>query len=503
MTRDPAQQADLEFAIIGTGFAGLGMAIKLQEAGMTDFLLFERATTVGGTWRDNNYPGAACDVPSHLYSFSFAQNPDWSRKYPTQAELYAYLQQIARDYDLHARIRFEHRVEDSVFDPATQLWTIHTNQGAVRARYLISANGVLAEPATPNIPGIDKFQGKIFHSAQWDHDFDLRGKKVACIGTGASAIQFVPEIAPQVENLDVYQRTPPWIIPRADRRITRLEKWLLRRVKPLQWLYRWSIYWHHEARVMGFVIHPWLMKIFQFGALRHMKRQVADPELQAKLTPDYMIGCKRILISNDWYPALCRDNVNLVTSGIQEIREHSIIDSAGIERPADALVLGTGFVVTDNPIAQHIKIKDGPTLAQTWADGEQAYLGTMVAGFPNLFLMTGPNTLLGHTSVVFMIETQVGYIMRALKQMRARGAERLEVRPEVQTRYNDKLQARLRASTWSTGCKSWYQNKDGKITTLWPGFTFSFWLAVQRFRAADYLMQKNAAANPAPVHQAV
>ncbi len=484
---------DHEVAIVGTGFAGLCMAIKLKEAGRKDFVLIERGASVGGTWRDNDYPGAACDVPSHLYSFSFEPNADWSRKYPTQPELHRYLKGIADKHGLLPHIRLQTNFLGAEFDEAAQLWRIRTGKGELTARVLVSGSGGLAEPKLPDIPGVQNFRGKTFHSSRWDHGYDLAGKRVAVIGTGASAIQFVPEIAPKVARLDVYQRTPNWIIPRPDRAYTRIEKFLFRYLPFARRLHRGWIYWTHEARVMGMVIHPGLMKIFQKVAERHIRKQVRDPALRARVTPDYTIGCKRVLISNDWYPALQRPNVALVTDGIREIRAHSVVTADGVEREVDCLIFGTGFYATENPIAGVIKGRGGQTLAEAWKDGEEAYLGTLVKGFPNLFFIVGPNTGLGHSSMVFMIETQVSYIMRLLTHLRDSKAHALAVKAEVQDRYNRKLHERLGGSIWATGCNSWYKHRSGKITALWPGFTFGFWLRSREFRAADYTLGGQAA----------
>ncbi len=485
-SQNPPAAVDVGVLIIGTGFAGLCMAIRLQKAGDEDFLLLERADSVGGTWRDNAYPGAACDVPSHLYSLSFEQNPNWSRKYPTQQELRDYLERVTERHDLQRRIRFGHDVQKAAYDEAAQCWRVTTSQGVLTARVLISAAGLLAEPQLPDIPGVASFGGKTFHSATWDHDYDLSGKRVAVIGSGASAIQLVPEIAPVVGSLKVFQRTPNWIIPRPDRRITRPEKFLLRTVSPLRWLYRWLIYWGHEARVLGILVFPMLLRAFQWLAKFQIRRQVKDPVLRAAVTPDYRIGCKRVLISNDWYPALQRENVELVTEGIREVRPHGILTATGREHAVDVLIFATGFYATDNPMAAKITGRDGQTLREAWKEGEEAYKGTSVHGFPNLFLITGPNTGLGHSSMVFMIEAGVEYILRCLRGMRDADASAMEVRPDVQEEYNRDLQARLHGTVWESGCNSWYKHASGRITTLWPGYTFSYWRACRDFRSGDY-----------------
>lgn len=480
---------DVDVAILGTGFSGLCVAIKLQEQGGRSFVLLERAATVGGTWRDNHYPGAACDVPSHMYSPSFEPNPDWSRNYPTQPELYAYIQGIAARHGLLPRIRFNTTLQEAAWDDAARCWRLTTSTGKLSARHLVLGNGPLAEPRLPDVPGLQSFAGKTFHSAQWDHDYELAGKRVAVIGTGASAIQFVPAIADQVGHMDVYQRTPNWIIPRIDEPYSALRKAMFRRLPVTRRLHRARIYWSHEARVMGMVIHPRLMRYLQTLALRHLERQVPDPVLRAKVTPDYLMGCKRVLISNDWYPALQKPQVNLVTDPVREITPRGVVTADGTLREADCIIFGTGFYATENPIAGHIRGRDGQSLAQVWKDGEEAYLGTTVAGFPNLYLMVGPNTGLGHNSIVFMIEAQAALIMRLLELARREGAAEIEVLPEVQRRYNAWLQQRLAGSVWATGCNSWYKHRSGKITALWPGFTFGYWLRTRHFRRGDWQLR--------------
>lgn len=469
-----ADQTDVETLIVGTGFSGQCMAIKLKEAGNHNFIIVDRASDVGGTWRDNSYPGCACDVPSHLYSFSFAQNPNWSRKFPRQQELYDYLKDIAQRYDLMPHIRFNHTIKEARYSDDSKRWTVTTSQGTFIANRVVFATGGLSQPKLPDFKGIDDFKGPSFHCARWDHSVDLKGKRVAVVGTGASAIQFVPELAKYVGEMDVYQRTPQWIVPRGDRAISKPEQWLLKHVKPYQWLFRQWIYWTHETRVLGIVIHPAFMKMFQKKAEGHLKKQVTDLELRAKLTPNYTIGCKRILISNDWYPALQQDNVDLVTSGIDHISENGIVDGNGVERQYDAIVYNTGFHTARNPMAEVIYGSGGQRLRDAWEDGEEAYLGSSVSGFPNMHLIIGPNITLGHSSMVLMIEAQVKHIMNCIKMMWKNDSQTIDVKPEVQAGYNRKLQDGIQGSVWSTGCSSWYQNENGKITVLWPGFTFTF-----------------------------
>lgn len=477
----------VDVAIIGTGFAGLCMAIQLQNAGQTDFVLIERGQDVGGTWRDNQYPGAACDVPSHLYSFSFEPNTEWSRKYPTQPELYSYLRGVADKHGLRPKIRFNANLESAEYDEAAQRWTVRTSSGVLTARIVVSGSGGLAEPKLPDIPGVERFKGDRFHSSQWNHEIDLTGKRVAVIGTGASAIQFVPEIAAKVGRLDLYQRTPNWIIPRPDRAYSGIEKTLFKKLPITRLLHRSVIYWGHEARVVGLVLNPAFMALFQKIAERHIRKQVADPVLRAQVTPDYTIGCKRILISNDWYPAIARDNVDVISDGIREIKAHSVVTADGTEREIDVLIFATGFYATENPIADVIKGQHGQSLAEAWVDGEEAFLGVQVKHFPNLFFLVGPNSGLGHSSMVFMIEAQVRYVMEVLNLMQAKQATTVDIRPEIQDGFNARLQQRLRGSIWATGCQSWYQHRSGKITALWPGFTWEYWLKTRKINPQHYI----------------
>lgn len=493
----------IDAAIIGTGFAGLGMAIQLKQHGIDNFLVFEKAGSVGGTWRDNHYPGCACDVQSHLYSFSFAPNPDWSRMYSPQPEIRAYLERCTDEFGVRPHVRFHHELARAAFDDAAGVWNLEMADGRrYRARTLISGMGGLSRPAWPNIPGIETFQGKAFHSQLWEHDYDLRGKRVAVIGTGASAIQFVPQIAPKVGRLDLYQRTPPWILPKPDRKVSRAEHWLFRHLPFTQKLMRTGIYWMLESRVLGFVIHPKLMKAVERMARGHIKRRIADPVLREKVTPDYTIGCKRILISNDYYPALTRENVDVITSGIARVEPNAIVTTDGTRREVDCLIFGTGFHATD-PFPRGVLLgSQGVDIVDAWdKHGAEAYLGTTVSGFPNFFMVVGPNTGLGHSSMVFMIESQVAYIVDALKSMRAHNVAAIDVRPDVQRRFNDGIQKRLSHAIWSAGgCVSWYLDpKTGKNTTLWPGFTWQFRRATAHFRLADYRTRPMAVPKGVPL----
>ena len=475
-----------DIAIIGAGFSGLGTAIRLRQAGIDDFVVLERHDDVGGTWWANTYPGCACDVPSHLYSFSFAPNPEWSRTYSAQPEIRDYLRRCAERYDLYRSIRLGTTVTEAAWDEAAGRWRLETSAGPVDARVLIAGAGPLAEPRIPDVPGLERFAGTMFHSARWDHEHHLAGERVAAIGTGASAIQFVPEIQPAVARLHVFQRTAPWVMPHTTRPITARERRLYRRVPALQAALRAGIYAARELLVLGFVKQPKLMKVVEKLARKHMDRQISDPELRQKVEPGYTIGCKRILPSNRWYPALGRANVELNADGIAEVRENSIVTRAGEEIEVDTIIFGTGFHVTDMPVANWVRGRDGRRLADSWEGSPRAHLGTAVPGFPNMFMLLGPNTGLGHSSMVYMAESQIGYVMGALRETRSRGAQVFEVKPDVVERYNRSIDRRLSDTVWSTGCKSWYLDDTGRNSTLWPDFTFLFRRRASRFDPAEY-----------------
>ncbi len=478
----------VDHLVIGAGFAGLGMAIKLQEDGETDFLVIERGADVGGTWRDNTYPGAACDVPSQLYSFSFAPNPDWTRSFSPQPEIWAYLRRVAREAGVLDRFVFDTALEDARWDEHTQRWVVTTADAEITARHLISAAGGLVEPKLPDIAGIDGFRGEIFHSARWNHDVDLTGKRVAVIGTGASAIQIVPEIAKVVDHLDVYQRTAPYVLPRNDRAYTGVERFLFKRVPLVQKLYREAIYWAREAYVPGFTLEPRLAAPARKLALANLARGIEDPELRARLTPDFQIGCKRILISNTYYPAIASDHVELVTDGISRVTDHSVVTADGTERPIDVLIVATGFETTDQPISHLIHGRGGLSMADTWADGGMAaYKGTTVHGFPNYFQIVGPNTALGHTSMVLMIESQIEYVRDALRTKELNSYATVEPRLDAQERWNADLQKRLGRTVWNSGgCSSWYLDEQGRNTIVWPRTTFTFRNLLSQFDPAAY-----------------
>jgi cation diffusion facilitator CzcD-associated flavoprotein CzcO len=485
----------VRFAIAGSGFAGIGCAIKLKEAGIHDFVILERADDVGGTWRDNTYPGCACDVPSHLYSFSFEPNPRWSRTFSPQPEIWDYLRHCSGKYGIDPHIRFNHAVTEAAWDEDAQVWRIETENGSLTADFFVAGVGPLSDPKLPDIPGIASFEGRMFHSARWDHDYDLAGKRVAVIGTGASSIQFVPKIQPLVKQLDLYQRTAPWIVPQRDRKLTGIEQRLYQLFPPAQLAMRAAIYWLRELFVLGFM-HPREGGVNEKLARRHLERQVTDRELRSKLTPNYRMGCKRVLISDDYYPALQQPNVEVVTDGIAEIKPHSIVTADGTEREADALILGTGFHVTDMPVANYVRGRGGRTMAELWRGSPQAYLGSTVSGFPNMFFLVGPNTGLGHNSIVFMIESQLNYMLDCLKHMQPRDADVFEVREHVQEAFNERIQKQLEGTVWNSGgCASWYLDENGRNTTIWPGFTWPYREQTRHFDPADYELTTR---HPAP-----
>jgi cation diffusion facilitator CzcD-associated flavoprotein CzcO len=483
--------------IVGTGFSGIGMAIQLKRDGIDDFVLIERADDLGGTWRDNTYPGCACDVPSHLYSFSFEPNPGWSRTFSPQPEIWDYLRRCADKYGVTPYIRYGHELTEAAWDEDEQLWRVETSNGTLTADVLVSGVGGLSEPKLPDIPGIESFEGAAFHSAQWDHDVDITGKRVAVIGTGASSIQIVPRIQPKVGKLSVFQRTPPWIVPQRDRRLSRLENALYKLFPPAQLAMRAAIYWARELFVLGFM-RPRPGGPNERLSQRHMQKQVPPGELRDKLTPNYRMGCKRVLISDAYYPALQQPNVELVTGSIAEITPKGVRTSDGVEHELDVIVFGTGFHVTDMPIAERVRGRDGLLLDDVWQGSPQAYLGITVAGFPNLFMLLGPNTGLGHNSVVFMAEAQVSYVMESLRFMGRSGAHAIEVRPEVQTKFNAGIQQRLQGTVWNSGgCKSWYLDGKGRNTVIWPGFTWPYRQRTSRFASADYTLAARTSDEPA------
>ncbi|GGV08544.1 flavin-binding monooxygenase [Actinomadura cremea] len=465
--------------IIGSGFGGIGMAIRLGMAGVRDVVILERARDLGGTWRDNTYPGAACDIPSHLYSFSFEPKTDWTRRFPPQPEILDYLRHCARKYGVLDRIRFGTEVTEARFDEDAALWRISTTGGELEARVLVSASGQLNRPALPEIAGRESFTGPSFHSARWDHGVDLRGRRVALIGTGASAIQIVPEIARDVAELRLYQRTPPYVIEKPDRPYPAWKRAVLRNVPGVHGLSRARIYAQLESRAVGFFKYPKLMGLMEHRFRRELDEVVADRDLRDALVPGYRMGCKRILVSNDYYPALTRPNVQLMTDPIERITPSGVATSGG-EHPADVLVYATGFSTTDFLAPMKIVGRDGRELNEAWRDGARAHLGITVSGFPNLFLLYGPYTNLGHNSIIYMLESQFRYVLGCVRAMRRHGLGWIDVRPDVEDAFVREMRARMRTTVWEAGCDSWYRRADGTVVNNWPGFTFAYRRSTRR-----------------------
>ena len=487
--------ARVDIAIVGSGFAGLGMAIHLERAGIDDYVILERATDLGGTWRDNSYPGCACDVESHLYSFSFALNPDWTRRFAPQPEIQAYLKSCAERFGIIPHIRFAHEVLDATWDEDAHEWHIETTRGPMRASILVLGNGPLSDPVIPDLPGLASFEGDVFHSAAWRHDIDLTGRDVAVIGTGASAIQFVPRIQPNVRQLHLFQRTPPWVVPRHDKPISSRMRRLYRAVPPLQRLARAGIYLRRELFLLLFR-HPRWMRRGEAVARRGLAKWIRDPVRRRQLTPDYTMGCKRVLLSDDYLPALAQPNVDIVTSPLRDVRAHGVVDSDGVEHRADVIIFGTGFRPTDPPLAPCIRGRDGTTLADVWQGSPKAYLGTAVAGFPNLFILLGPNTGLGHTSVVFMIEAQLAQVMLVLREMKRRGAQAIEPSVEAQAGFVADVTRRMRNTVWVVGhCMSWYLDRTGRNSSLWPDFTWRFRRRLSRLVRRDWVSNSTSVAD--------
>lgn len=485
---DAPLPAHVTVAIIGAGFGGLGAGIMLRQAGITDFVIAERADSVGGTWRDNSYPGCACDVPSHLYSYSFAPNPDWTRSFSAQPEIWRYLADVAERFRLRSHLRFATEVRSARWDAATARWHLDTTRGTMTATVVIAAVGPLSDPAYPDIPGLESFPGPVFHSARWQHGADLAGKRVAVVGTGASAIQIVPALQPAAASLILFQRTPAWVLPRRDRRISAAERRLFRRVPAAQRLARLAIYLGRESTVGAFTRQPGLLRATQRLAARHLARAITDPELRAKLTPDYVMGCKRILLSDTFYPALTRPNVRLVAAGLAKIDGDTLTASDGTAVQADVLVFATGFHVTSMPIAERIFSGNGQSLARAWHGDMAALRGTTVAGFPNLCFVIGPNTGLGHNSMIYIIESQLRYLEGYVKTvLRLGDRAALDVRPEAQRRWGEWVERRMGRTVWATGgCQSWYLNAAGRNPTLWPASTLAFRRATRRLDLAEY-----------------
>ncbi|WP_240772218.1 NAD(P)/FAD-dependent oxidoreductase [Nocardia sp. CS682] len=481
---DQVSGQDPNVLIVGTGLAGVGMAIKLLEAGERNFVILEKADGVGGVWRENTYPGCGCDIMSMMYSYSFAPNTDWTRMYAPQPEILDYIRRVVKDYELEPYIRFQSEAVSYEFDATSDRWVVRTADGdEYRPRAVVAAHGALHVPNIPEFKGRDTFKGPVFHSAQWDHSVDLTGKRVAVIGTGSSGVQLVPQIADTAAHVEVFQRTPHWVLPKLDRPVSTLEQRLFKAFPGAMKIYRNAAFWLHEAPVAGY-FHPRLNTLLKWMSLHQLKKQVPDPELRAKLTPSYTFGCKRILFSSDFYPALQRPDVSLITEGIEEFTEAGIRTADGALHEADVVVLGTGFATGNRCADEHIVGRDGLTIQQAWRDGMQAYYGMTVAGFPNFFMIMGPNSGGGAQSILFLIESQVRYIVKCLRMMEDRGSTRLEVRDEVQREFNTWLHGKLDKSVWvSGGCHSWFLDHTGRNRQSWPGTGTSYWRATREPKA--------------------
>jgi cation diffusion facilitator CzcD-associated flavoprotein CzcO len=495
---------EIDILIVGAGFAGLGMGIRLRQAGLDNFLILEQSAGLGGTWNDNRYPGAACDVPSHLYSYSFDNNPDWSRDFAGQAEILAYLERCADKYGVRPHMRFRRKVVGARFDEARGVWSVQTEDGRTyTARVLVSSCGILTKPSYPQLSGLATFQGPVFHTARWRTDAALQNKRVAVIGTGASAVQIVPELAKTVQALAVFQRTPGWVLPKPDKEIGESVRSRFAKYGWLQKLARLVQYVRMEVAAPTLIRTPkWLEigRVLERIALRYLDESVPDPVLRAKLTPGYRIGCKRILLSNDYFAALQRENTELVTSGIREVTPTGITTEDGTVHGCDAIVLATGFQSSEVLAPFPLRGRGGEELGERWKDGAEAYLGTTVSGFPNFFMLLGPNTALGHNSVIYMVESQIAYALNAIRTLRERELKTVEVRRAVQDAFNQRLRGRLARTVWATGgCHSWYQTRTGKITTLWPGFTFEYRWRMRRFDLENYQLDPLPKREPARV----
>lgn len=486
------RQREVDVVIVGGGFGGLGMAIQLLKNGRDNFVLLEKEKEVGGTWRDNTYPGCACDVQSHLYSFSFAPKADWTQRYAPWNEIQDYILDTTEKYGVRRYTEFGQEVISADFSASTGRWLIRTRAGLVfSAKYWVLASGPLHFPAIPNIKGLGDFKGEIFHSARWNHKYDLTNKRVVSIGTGGSAIQYVPEIAPKVKHLHVMQRSPAWVIPRDMRTYWALEKLIFQFLPGMRWLHRARLYWTNESRLWP-ILNPRLARVLSKVASLMIWRQVDDPAVRRKLTPKFAIGCKRVLISNAYFPTFNRPNVDLVTDDITEVRSDSVITADGTERKADCIILGTGFHVDPRTYMRDFELTGlpGRELGKDWKNGAEAYLGVAVSGYPNFFQLVGPNTGLGHNSILFMIEAQIHYILECMKETEKQGAAYLDVKPNIQRQFNKQVQSQFPRTVWGSGCQSWYNQTDGKNIAIWPFSTWRYWLRTRKVNPEEYRFER-------------
>jgi cation diffusion facilitator CzcD-associated flavoprotein CzcO len=473
-------------AVVGAGFGGVGALVMLARAGYRDVTVFERGERVGGVWHHNTYPGAACDVPSHLYEFSFAPNPRWSRRYAPQAEIQAYLESVARDHGVLERVRTGTEVRRAAWDAARRKWLLETSGGDHEADVLVTACGQLSVPALPAIPGLDDFRGPAFHTAGWDHAVSLEGKRVAVVGTGCSAIQTVPAIQPIVDRVTVYQRSPGWTFPKMDFAYRERTKRLFERLPALQRLDRAAVFAFMEFGAAAMTTRPALLKPFRAVGRRQIKKAIDDPELRRKVMPSDEVGCKRIMLTDEWYPTLTKPNVELVTERIAEVTAGGLRTVDGVERPADVLVLATGFKTHGFVAPMEVEGEGGRTLTEEWSDVARAYLGLTVPGFPNMFLLYGPNTNGGTGSVIYTIEAGANHVISALRRLDGSEARRIEVRREAAAEFDRELRAALAGTVWHTGCTNWYVDENGNDANQWPWLWSQYRKRAERLDPAAY-----------------
>lgn len=487
-------------AIIGAGFGGIGVGIALRRKGIEDFVIFEGEPGVGGSWRTNTYPGCACDVPSHLYSYSFEPNPNWNETFSAQADIQRYIEHCADRYDIKRHVRFNTRVTAATFDEAEGVWKVSTSDGQVtEARILVPATGALSHPQYPDLPGRESFEGPAIHTARWDDSVELVGKRVAVVGSGASAIQVVPAIAPKVGKLSVFQRTASWVLPKRNRAFgqTQHERW--RRLPWLQRLYRLALYWAMEAALPALMWYPRMLRIGEWLHERSLRRAIRDPALRRKLTPTYRVGCKRTLVSDAWFPAFARDNVELITEGIERITPSGIVTKDGQERPIDVLIYATGYQIGAAAYPFEVRGLGDRELHAYWGTTSKAFFGMSVAHFPNMFLIMGPNTGPGHTSVLIYQEAQYAYVANFAERLFSGREAYFDVKEDVMNRQWQQFQKRMAGSSWSSGCSSWYLNPDGTNSTMWPGFSFEYVLKMRDLHLEAYhaVLPKSAEADRA------
>lgn len=487
----------LDAVIVGAGFAGIGSAIRLRNKGIDNFVILERGSAVGGTWRDNTYPGAACDIPSRLYSYSFAPNPNWSHTYSGSGEILEYIHTMVGEFDIESRIRFGHNVVDIIWNEAAGHWHLSIDGHAdVRARTVVMASGPLANASLPNIRGIDTYEGHKIHSARWDHDYDFEGKKIAVVGTGASAVQIVPELVKIADTVKVFQRTPGWTLPRMNRKTQGSTKRRYARYPQAQTLARSLWFWGHESVALGVVWNTPLTRIVELVGRAHLRRQVRDPWLRRQLTPRFRAGCKRLLMTSDYYPALQKPNCTLVTWPIATLSPKGIRTVEGVEHQFDAIVFATGFDVSNTGTPIPITGRDGRVLADEWSAGAKAYKSIAVSGYPNMYFTFGPNSGPGHSSALVYMEAQIDYLVEAISLVLDGDLHSADVRQDVQDAYNEEMQRKLAKTTWNSGCSSWYLTEDGFNATMFPGFATQYVNQLRSVEQGDFTMTPRRVERP-------